>query len=85
MVDRLAGLSRMLTATSDHEREQFLEQLNNETQNAQDEIEKLARERKKTYQEAVNATLTQLDRYIGSVDGDDESLIPSIEYKNIIG
>ncbi|CAF1671146.1 unnamed protein product, partial [Didymodactylos carnosus] len=35
MVDRLAGLSRMLTATSDHEREQFLEQLNNETQNAQ--------------------------------------------------
>ncbi|CAF0808771.1 unnamed protein product [Didymodactylos carnosus] len=74
MLDRLAGLSKLLSAKSDAERTQLSQQLSVETNKTQEEIEKLARERKQVYRTAVNTKLAELDSFIEDLERTNDTL-----------
>ncbi|CAF1139671.1 unnamed protein product [Didymodactylos carnosus] len=77
-MSRLAGLSKMITAKDDQERNLFMKQLTDETETVQQELKNLAEQRKKIYHDAVEKKLTELDSFIQNLGGTDADDLKTI-------
>ncbi|CAF1203477.1 unnamed protein product [Rotaria sordida] len=79
IMQRLAGLSRMLTAADDDERNQFLAELNTNTRDTQAAVLSLVAERKSSYQQAVRRRRAELANFIAKLGGPDANNQLAIE------
>lgn len=78
IMTRLAGLSRMLVAQDDAERNRLLMQLTQESQSTQQAVIDLVAERKRSYQTDIRKRREELDTFInklGGPDADDQAAI----------
>jgi hypothetical protein len=71
IMQRLAGLSKMLTAANDNERNQLLSELNHNTQDTQAAVLSLVAERKNAYQQAVRRRRAELTDFLAQLGGPD--------------
>ncbi|CAF2962652.1 unnamed protein product [Rotaria sp. Silwood2] len=69
MMDKLSGLAKMLGMQTDTEREQAVKQLLKDTEEAQNKVQALADERKKTFEERVLKRQNELEKYIDYLGG----------------
>ena len=79
VIGRLAGLSKMLTARDDAERNSFLVQLTRESNDTQRAVSNLVIERKNLYQAAIRKRRTELEKFIETLGGADPSNQAAIE------
>ena len=78
IMTRLAGLSRMLVARDDDERNRLLMQLTQESQSTQQAVIDLVTQRKHSYQTDIRKRREELDNFItklGGPDADDQAAI----------
>mgnify|MGYP000672253135 CR=1 FL=1 len=69
MMKRLAGLSKMLTASNDHERNRMRQKLNSDTEEIQEKVADLVAERKATYTKAIKKRRRDLIAFVNSLGG----------------
>ncbi|CAF2109584.1 unnamed protein product [Rotaria magnacalcarata] len=78
IMGRLAGLSKMLLARDDNERNSFLAQLVADTRTNQQAVMDLVVQRKNNYQSAIQKRRIELERFVaklGGPDADDQAAI----------
>lgn len=86
MMKRLAGLGKMLTANDNAERSRMLQELNDETQVAQEKIAELVNQRKATYTAAINKRRQELDAFVAALGGPQTGDVQAINgAKDILG
>ncbi|CAF1276891.1 unnamed protein product [Didymodactylos carnosus] len=78
LMQRLAGLSKLLTAKDDHERNQLNNQLSIDTKLTQQHVTHLAIKRRQAYHDAVIKRQTELTQIIDSLGGSSETDIKVI-------
>ncbi|CAF1265140.1 unnamed protein product [Rotaria magnacalcarata] len=71
IMQRLAGISKMLTASTDNERNNLLAELNSNTQDTQAAVLSLVAERKRAYQQKVKQRRIELANFIAKLGGPD--------------
>lgn len=71
IMQRLAGISKMLTAANDNERNQMLAELNHNTRDTQVAVLNLVAERKRSYQEKVRQRRAELTTFLAQLGGAD--------------
>ncbi|CAF4987284.1 unnamed protein product [Rotaria sp. Silwood1] len=69
MMDKVSGLAKMLGMRTNPEREQAVKQLLIDTEKAQNKVQALADERKKTFEERVLKRQNELEKYIDYLGG----------------
>lgn len=79
IMHRLAGISKMLTAANDNERNQLLAEINSNTQDTQAAVLSLVAERKMNYQQAVRKRRAELANFIATLGGPDSKNQLAIE------
>jgi uncharacterized protein YdbL (DUF1318 family) len=79
LMDRLAGLSRMLATSDEAERQQLLLDLQRQTNEAQDAIKQIAQQRREEYGRLVDARKNELQGYINNLGGPDEKDVRAVE------
>lgn len=79
IMNRLAGLSKMLTARDDTERTQYLNELNRESQATQEAVMELIVQRKNTYQVAIQKRRVELEKFVAKLGGTDADDLAAIE------
>ena len=79
IMTRLAGLSKMLVARDDAERNRLLAELSQETQSTQQGVMNLVTERKTNYQITIRKRRVELENFINKLGGPDADDLAAIE------
>ncbi|CAF3544682.1 unnamed protein product [Rotaria sp. Silwood1] len=86
MMQRLAGLSKMLTTSNDEERMRLIQELSNETKDAQDKVVALVNERRTTYTQTIQNRRQELEAFVTSLGGSESGDQKAIDGgKDILG
>ncbi len=67
MMSQLAGLAKMITASSDEERNELKNQLMQDTQTVQNKISRLALQRKNEYETANEKRQQEIEQYMQEI------------------
>ncbi|CAF4144185.1 unnamed protein product [Rotaria socialis] len=80
-----AGLGKMLTAENDRERSRLLQELNQQSQGAQEKVIELVNQRKAIYTAAINKRRQELDDFVNQLGGPETNNTKAIDSaKNIL-
>ncbi|CAF3311292.1 unnamed protein product [Rotaria socialis] len=79
------GLGKMLTAENDRERSRLLQELNQQSQGAQEKVIELVNQRKAIYTAAINKRRQELDDFVNQLGGPETNNTKAIDSaKNIL-